>query len=109
MKDSLILQINNYAAVDDGELCWIDSENKSVAPYIKNSRTMVPLRFVAERVGLTVSWEEETRTIVMTGSGTELIMQIGNDEYKKNGESLKMDAAAELTDAGSSNLLSEEQ
>ena len=48
VKDSLILQIGNYAATDDGTLCYIDKDNKAVMPYIKNDRTMVPLRFVAE-------------------------------------------------------------
>lgn len=100
MKDMLILQINNYAAVDDGELCWIDSENKAVMPYIKNDRTMIPLRFVAERIGLQVSWDEQDKKITMTGSGTELVMQIGNEEYTKDGDTLKMDAAPELTKAG---------
>ena len=100
MKDMLILQISNYAAVDDGELCWIDSENKSVMPYIKNSRTMIPLRFVAERMGLEVSWNAEEQKITMTGTGTELVMIIGNDQYTKNGETFKMDAAPELTEAG---------
>ena len=60
------------------DLKWIDlwaGENRmvvngkaiylDVAPQIINGRTMLPLRFVAESLGLTVQWDQKTRNIML--------------------------------------------
>lgn len=39
------------------------------APVIKNGRTFVPLRFVAENLDCTVDWDSKTRTITITEKG----------------------------------------
>ena len=44
----------------------IDATNPKVVPEIINSRTMLPLRFVAENVGATVEWDGTTKTITVT-------------------------------------------
>lgn len=36
-----------------------------VAPYLKDGRTYVPVRFFAEALGLTVRWDEDARTAVV--------------------------------------------
>ena len=35
-------------------------------PVIINGRTMLPIRFVAENLGFTVEWNENTREITVT-------------------------------------------
>jgi len=37
-----------------------------VAPYISNSRTLVPLRFVAESLGADVDWNPNTKVVTVT-------------------------------------------
>ncbi len=41
------------------------SDGMTVAPYISNSRTMVPLRYVSETLGSSVEWDGNTRTITI--------------------------------------------
>jgi sugar lactone lactonase YvrE len=36
-----------------------------VAPYIKQDRTYVPIRFFAEEIGLDVQWDQATRTVIL--------------------------------------------
>lgn len=36
-----------------------------VAPYIKEERTYVPVRFFAEELGLDVQWDDATRTVIL--------------------------------------------
>lgn len=44
-------------------------ENKLLVPAeIKNSRTMVPLRFVSEALGAQVDWDGETKTVTIAAS-----------------------------------------
>jgi len=44
----------------------IDPSNPNVVPEITNSRTMVPLRFVAESLGCEVEWLPDTKSIRIT-------------------------------------------
>ena len=44
----------------------IDSTNDKVVPEIINSRTMLPLRFVTEKLGCDVQWDGTTKTITIT-------------------------------------------
>ena len=50
----------------NGKSTPIDSTNPKVVPQILNSRTMLPLRFVAESLGADVQWEASTQTITIT-------------------------------------------
>ncbi len=57
--------INNPRAKVDGTPVWIDPSNHKVCPIIENSRTFVPIRFVAESMGCTVLWDGTTRTVTI--------------------------------------------
>lgn len=59
------LWIGKSTAKVNGMDTPIDSSNSKVVPEIINSRTMLPLRFVAENVGATVDWEQSTQTITI--------------------------------------------
>jgi ligand-binding sensor domain-containing protein len=60
------LWIDRPQAKVNGVTKWIDENNHDVKPIIVNSRTMLPLRFVAESLGCTVNWDAATRTITIT-------------------------------------------
>ena len=42
------------------------TKKMDVPPQVINSRTMVPVRFVAENLDRDVSWDGETQTITIT-------------------------------------------
>ncbi len=62
----LIMQINNPTATVNGKKVQIDPKNPKITPIIKDGRTMVPLRFLAENLGCTVKWIADTKTIIVT-------------------------------------------
>jgi nucleoid-associated protein YejK len=43
----------------------IDKDDAKVVPEIINSRTMIPLRFVAENLGCDVLWDAATKTVTI--------------------------------------------
>lgn len=95
-QDVIFLGINNYATVSDSVLKWIDKDNKAVKPYIKDDRTMVPLRFIAEELGATVGYDDETRAITITLGDTVMGLTVDQKSYTLNGEAFEMDCAAEI-------------
>jgi hypothetical protein len=93
-KDATIeLWIDNPKAKVDGKETWIDSDNHNVKPVIQNSRTMLPLRFVAESLGCSVNWESSTQTITIKypkeERTTQVILKIVNINYDAPGDDNK--------------------
>lgn len=64
-----------------------------VEPYIKNSRTYVPVRFVSEAIGCDVYWEDGAA--IIKGEKT-IILYPGENYAVADGETLPLDGGAEL-------------
>jgi hypothetical protein len=62
---TIILTIGKSTALVNGKSLAIDPKNSKVVPVLSSSRTMLPLRFVSENLGLQVGWDAETRTITV--------------------------------------------
>ncbi len=65
-----------------------------VPPLLKNSRTLVPLRVIFEKVGAEVSWDDNTKTVRATQGNTEIAITIGSGEFYKNGTPIPLDVPA---------------
>ena len=61
------LWIGENIAKVNGEDVMLD-EDPSIRPFIKNSRTVVPIRFISEALGFEVNWNEETKEITIQGN-----------------------------------------
>ncbi len=57
-NSTTVLAIGNNTAQIDGVAVVLDAP-----PYIKNGRTMVPLRFLVESLGLSVNWDASKRIV----------------------------------------------
>jgi hypothetical protein len=62
---TLNLWIGKSAAELNGKSVSIDT-NPAVVPIISHGRTLLPLRFVAESLGLDVQWDATTQTVTIT-------------------------------------------
>lgn len=71
LERTVYLQNLNYAAACDGVLTVINPDNKTITPIYNENKFYVPLRFVLEYYGVEVSWEHETKTVVMTAGEKE--------------------------------------
>jgi hypothetical protein len=58
--------IGNPIGLVGGKKVPIDAVNAKVVPIIINGRTFLPLRFIAENLGLDLTWEPVSRTISFT-------------------------------------------
>ena len=64
-----------------------------VAPFIKDSRTFVPIAFVAKELGCGIKWNNDTREVTITTNNDILVMQIDNENYMLNGKPYIMNTA----------------
>jgi len=64
-----------------------------VAPVIQNGRTLLPVRYVAEPPGATVSWTAGTQTVTIQRTGLTLALVVGKATAVVNGHTVPIDAA----------------
>lgn len=68
-----------------------------VAPFIENGRTMLPLRAIAESIGIKVSWVDSTRTAIFTNGDLVAEIQIdGNKVVLSDGRIITLDAKPKI-------------
>ena len=97
LKAGVFLKIGGHAAVADGGVVAIYPGEPNVTAYAHDERTFVPVRFVAERLGAKVDWENETQTAVITKDGHTIRMKVGALTYTLDGVEKRMDVPAEFT------------
>ena len=94
MKNSVILKIGKEKAYVFGNENLIDKDNPHLMPVIENSRTLVPVRFIAESFGAEVLYDNNE--IIVRYNDMEIKMRIGETAFSVSGEELEMDAAPEI-------------
>ncbi|MGI6704239.1 MAG: stalk domain-containing protein [Clostridia bacterium] len=70
--------------------------NYSPAPYIKDSRVMVPIRSICEDLGAVVNWNNETYTVEIIREDNIITFDIGDKKALVNNRSVEIDVPAEL-------------
>jgi hypothetical protein len=63
---TMVLTIGKNTATVNGKSILIDPANSKVVPIILGGRTFLPVRFIAEQLGLEIGWYPPTRTITIT-------------------------------------------
>ncbi|MFA4931780.1 MAG: stalk domain-containing protein [Caldisericia bacterium] len=63
---TMVLTIGKNTATVNGKSILIDAANSKVVLVILGSRTFLPLRFIAEQLGLDIAWYAPTRTVSIT-------------------------------------------
>lgn len=68
------------------------------APYVKNERTMIPFRFVAEGLGATIGYDDKTGVVGVSYGGDYMEFRAGSKTAVINGKPFEMDTATEIKD-----------
>ncbi len=67
-----------------------------VAPFIKERRTMIPVRFVAEALSFKVEWIEENRTVILKDSKNTIEISVDTNKIIVNGAEYESDVTPVL-------------
>ena len=65
-------------------------------PIIQDGRTLVPLRGVFDAMGYEIKWLEDSKTAALIKDGVSIIIKIGSNEIKANGNSVSVDVPAQI-------------
>lgn len=90
LKNSMILSPDSKKAFINGEL------TTAVQPIIKDGRTLVPLRFIAEGFGAKVDYNAKNQMITIKYVNQTITLKIGNKALTVNGKTMQMDVVANI-------------
>lgn len=68
-----------------------------VPPYVKDGRTLAPIRAILETLGMTVSWDGNTQTATAVKADITISVTINSNIAIVNGEQKTLDVPAEIT------------
>ncbi|MGG3471553.1 copper amine oxidase N-terminal domain-containing protein [Neobacillus pocheonensis] len=89
-SSALALQVDDKPFVAGGDVA---------APYInRDGRTLVPLRFISENMGASVSWNGENNQAMIQKGDITIYVTVGLNQIVVNGSNVDMDTSAENTD-----------
>lgn len=83
------MKINDVNYSINGEAKKMDAK-----PFIKNDRTLVPLRFIVEAIGGEVNWDNDNRLVTVNSKGKNIELPIDSKTIKIDGQDVSIDQAA---------------
>lgn len=79
----------------NGELAYIDKELG--APFSKDNRTFVPVRFFAYQFGWDIEWKGNEQTAVVSNGDTTVSVKLNTPYATVNGERINIDPSGKIT------------
>ncbi len=83
------MKINDVNYTVNGQAKKMDAK-----PFISNSRTLVPLRFIIEAIGGDVAWDGDSRVVTVNSKGKNIILPIDSKKITVDGREIAIDQAA---------------
>jgi hypothetical protein len=85
---------------EDSEEIKIYVNGKKIEPDVKpviiDNRTLVPVRAIFEAIGVNVTWDSETKTVLSSKDDTIVTMQIGSKNIFLNENVKEIDVPAQI-------------
>lgn len=68
----------------------------SDAPYIKENRTLVPIRVISENLGIKVDWDNSKREVLLKSSDKDIRLPIQKNYYLVNNQKMPTEISGEI-------------
>jgi len=98
LKNAIALYIGSSQALVNNVETQVDSTNANVKPYIKDGRTLVPVRFVSESIGAQVDWDRKNSRVTIKLNNKVVELVIGNKIMKVGDKEEVLDVAPEISE-----------
>jgi len=95
LGDVVALMVDNPNAYAKGAKTYVDTNNLEIKPLVQNGRTLVPVRFIAEKFGANVGWDDATQTVIVQSKSKVIKLQIGSDQMLVGDTAVTLDVPAQ--------------
>ncbi|MBQ4159464.1 MAG: discoidin domain-containing protein, partial [Clostridia bacterium] len=89
------LKVDNPNAYAMGKKTYVDTNNLDIKPLVQSGRTLVPVRFISENIGASVSWNDATQTVGIKKGTKSISLQLGSDQMVVDGNAVTLDVPAQ--------------
>jgi len=92
----VVMRQGRSLAYSNGIKTLIDKDNPDITPILRNDRTMVPLRFIAEALDGTVVWSDGSQEVSIRANWENIKLKIGESKMTVAGKEVEIDSPAFL-------------
>ncbi len=92
---AVALKLGSPVAFANGQRTYVDTSNYAVMPVETGGRTLVPVRFISEKIGGIVSWNDALQQVKIQRGEDQILLHIGSNEMLVNGQSVLLDVPAQ--------------
>ncbi len=79
VQDALVLYVDSSSALIGDKKVYIDNDDDAIKPIVRDKRALVPVKFIAEACGGTVTWDQQTKTVGIEFADKRVYFQDGSD------------------------------
>lgn len=94
LKNAVLLYIGSPKAYVGDRETLVDTDNSEVKPFITEGRTLVPVRFISEKLGAAVAWDGATSTVTVTLEEQTVRLVLGSSKMLVNDQEVLLDVPA---------------
>ncbi|HEY9061966.1 MAG TPA: beta-propeller domain-containing protein [Pseudobacteroides sp.] len=96
-KGAVVLFVGSTQALVNNVEKQVDEESEDVRPFVKDGRTLIPVRFVAESFGAEVKWDEKTSAITLSIGGRKVNMEVDKPTIRIDGKMVPLEVPPVIT------------
>lgn len=96
LNDAVVLFTNSNLAYAKNNDTYIDTTNIDVKTIVENGRTLIPLRFISENFGATVSFEDATKTAIINTNNKTIKFTANNNTMLIDNNKIELDVPAKI-------------
>ncbi len=92
-----IVSLSQKAGKQIGKI-WVNGQAVKAQPVLREGRNLVPLRALAEALGVQPEWNAETRTVTFTKGDTTVQLTIDSQDVLVNSKKIAIDVPATIVE-----------
>lgn len=94
LKNDIILFVGSPKAYFNNYETQIDTDNIKVCPFVRSGRTLIPVRFISEKLGAVIDFQKAESKVIIKYKDKTISFVIGKNEIAINGRTTKIDTTA---------------
>lgn len=94
LRKAIILYLGESKAIVQSQQLNIDSKDEKITPVIKDGRTLVPIRFIAESLGANVEYDSKTSKVTIMLNDRKIELVLNSKTMLVNGQKNALDVPA---------------